>query len=130
MTPNLGNFCTIALGGLLLYSSWQRPGAIENCTLEEFQNRQCIKGRDGEETVVISVKTHKTAAARSAKLVVDIVQIKKLLQYVDVVRPILDPQGEERSLLIRDGPRPVTQLSRQIQNQHELFLLQKFLCQW
>ena len=80
--------------------------------------------------MVISVKSHKTAAARSAKLVVDIVHIKKLLQYVDVVRPILDPQGEERSLLIWDGPHPVTQLSRQIQNQPELFLLQKFLCQW
>ena len=111
MTPNLANFCTIALGALLLYSSWQQPGAIENCTLEEFQNRQCIKGRDGEETVVISVKSHKTAAAGPAKLVVDIVHIEKLLQYVDVVRPILDPQ-EERSLLIWDGPRPVTQLSR------------------
>ena len=55
------NFCSVAVGALLLYSSWQRPGAVEHCTLNEFKARKTEKRQDGTETIVIVVKNHKPA---------------------------------------------------------------------
>lgn len=106
--------CVMAVASLLLFSGWQRPGAVENCTLEEFGRRRLVQDSSGNKTIVIRVLKHKTALSGPAKLVVDFQHIEKLLTYVSVVRPFLDPEGRSPLLLVRQGGIPLTQTSRHI----------------
>ena len=108
------NFCSVAVGALLLYSSWQRPGAVEHCTLNEFKARKTEKRQDGTETIVIAVKNHKTALKGPAKLVFGAVDLEKLLLYADVVRRYLDPNNSSPYLFVRHGGGQLTQLSNRI----------------
>ena len=53
------NMCTAMVAVRMLYQSFQQPGAVANCTLEEFLQRKELVD-DGKKCVVISVKEHKT----------------------------------------------------------------------
>ena len=106
--------CVMAVASLLLFSGWQWPGAVENCTMEEFGRRRLVEDDSERKTIVIRVMKHKTALSGPAKLAVDFRHIEKLLTYVDVVRPILDPEGRSPLLLVRQGGISLTQTSRRI----------------
>ena len=43
---------TAAIAALLMFKSWQRPGAVTNMTLHEFQHHRLVQ--HGEEEVVVS----------------------------------------------------------------------------
>ena len=59
---------TAAIAALLMFKSWQRPGAVANMTMSEFLHHHLVK--EGEdEVVVIRVKEHKTGMSGSAKVV-------------------------------------------------------------
>ena len=106
VTKEDAKICLMAVASLLLFSGWQRPGAVENCTMEEFGIRRLVEDDSGRKTIVIRVVRHKTALSGPAKLVVDFCHFEKLLMYVDVVRPILDPEGRSPLLLVRQGGIP------------------------
>ena len=114
VTKEDAKICLMAVASLLLFSGWQRPGAVENCTMEEFGIRRLVEDDSGRKTIVIRVVRHKTALSGPAKLVVDFCHFEKFLMYVDVVRPILDPEGRSPLLLVRQGGIPLTQTSRHI----------------
>ncbi len=51
-----------------LYESWQRPGAVCNCLLSEWQKGSLI-----DDNYVISVTEHKTGLGGTAKLVLTVI---------------------------------------------------------
>jgi len=63
--------------------------------MEEFGRRRLVEDNSGRKTIVIRDMKHKTALSGPAKLAVDFHHIDKLLTYVDVLRPILDPEVRE-----------------------------------
>ena len=83
VSPNSANCCMVAVAALLLYPSWQRPSAVENCTLEEFHARKLRMHSDGSQVTVICVKKHKTAEGGSAKLTASKDNLDKVLVYVE-----------------------------------------------
>ena len=111
--PSDVNFCSVAVGALLLYSSWQRPGAVENCTIEEFQASK-TEEVDGSVKVVISVKHHKTGTMGPANLVFSADHMEKLLTYVEYIRPQVDPESKSPYLFVRAVGEQLTQLSNRI----------------
>ena len=56
------NVCTTMLAIRILYQSFQRPGAIINCTLQEYRERKELE-EGGKKCIVISVKEHKTGVS-------------------------------------------------------------------
>ena len=87
--------------------------------MEEVERRRLVEDDSGSKTIVIRVMKHKTALSGPAKLVVDFRHIEKLLTYVDVVRPILDPEGKSSLLFVRQGGIPLTQTSQRIREMGE-----------
>ena len=57
MPPEDLDLCTLAVAALLLYKSWQCPGAVCNCTMTDYRNAQLVlgAGHKGEDVLVISV---------------------------------------------------------------------------
>ena len=79
------NFCTVAVVALFCFFSWQRAGAVENCTLKEYHSSVKAKNLDGSFGIIISVKRHKTAQKGLANLVLAEEHPEKLLSYVEAV---------------------------------------------
>ena len=76
------------VGGVLLVSNHQRPGAITNMTCQELsQAREMKEGRD--RFLVISVRKHKTGTTGRARIVVKNSQIEMVKQYAAHIRPRL-----------------------------------------
>lgn len=53
--------CVMAVASLLLFSGWQQPGAVENCTMEELERRRLVEDNSGRKTIVIRVMKRETA---------------------------------------------------------------------
>jgi len=70
----------MAVASLLLFSGWQRPGAVENCTMEELKRRRLVEDDSGKNTIVIRDMKHKTALSGPAKLVVDFHHIEPMVR--------------------------------------------------
>ena len=75
-------FCLGAVVVTTLYESWQRPGAVSNCTLEEFQN-----GSDVDGVLIVLVTEHKTGVGGSAKLMFKKGLKNKVNDYLEYIRP-------------------------------------------
>ena len=72
----------ISLAGSLLYKNWQRPGAIVNATMDEFDHAKVV--RDSSDAVfVMKVVNHKTAAEGSANVVMEKSDRARISLYVD-----------------------------------------------
>ena len=67
---------------VLLFSSTQRPGAVMNCTMGEYENRKEVDG-----VTVISVTSHKTSTGGPARLTLDRDAADMLEDYVSKIRP-------------------------------------------
>ena len=103
------NRSTISVAGLLMYKSWVRPGAVCNCTLEEYEQVKVVKEK-GEDVFVIRVKEHKTGIAGSAKLVMCEEDYDKLNQYVEAIRPHADQSGKCPYLFVLCGSKQLKNL--------------------
>ena len=114
VAPRDLNLCTVAVAALFLYSSWQRAGAVENCTVREYGAKSTVRNLDGSNSVVINVKQHKTRHKGPAGLVLDERHLEKLLSYVDIVRPVIDPQQASPYLFVRYGPKKLKQISNRV----------------
>ena len=110
------NFCTVVVAALFLFSSWQRAGAVENCTMTEYQARMIEANLDGSKSIIIRVKRHKTDRRGPADLVLAEQHYDKLQSYVDVVRPYIDPTNVCPFLFVRCGPKKVTQISNRVKS--------------
>ena len=73
---------TIALAASLLFKNWQRPGAVTNATVNEFEAAKVIV-KGGEPLYVMSVEHHKTSLEGFAKVVIDPVDHGMIIQYIE-----------------------------------------------
>ncbi len=100
-------YCTAALMLVLMYSNWQRPGTVSNCTIQEFE--ECVFIND---KYVIKVHEHKTAQMGSAKLCLSPTNYKRAQAYFDYVRPKLALAGKDvPNFFILLNSTPVTKIS-------------------
>lgn len=85
----------MAVAALLLDKSWQRPGALANCTMGEYRSACLVirEGGNGADLFVKSVKEHKTGTKRAARLLLSSTHLPKLKMYVHIVGPIIDPNN-------------------------------------
>ena len=81
---------------MLMFKSWQKPGAVTNCTIQEYRRGRWIK-----DTFVISVSDHKTGTVGTAKLLVEKHNFSKLQLYFDKIRPTI--KSTENNLLLRSN---------------------------
>lgn len=87
------NQATIMIGAMLLYNAYQRPGAVINCIMSEFAAARTFSLED-KNVVVITVKQHKTGISGSAKRTIDSKDYSRLEDYVVIIQPLIDPDGE------------------------------------
>ncbi len=83
-------------------ASMQRPGAVTNCLLQEYQDAIIERG-----VQIIKVANHKTGAYGTAKLTTSHKMTERLADYVNFIRPILrkDDDPEEYLFLNTNGKR-------------------------
>ena len=87
--------------------SMQKPGAVCNCTIEEYRAVRFTNG-----AYVIKVKEHKTSQLGTAKLTMDPVLMNRLRFYFKYIRPCLAEPGKDSDrLFILPGSVPITKFS-------------------
>ena len=102
---------TVWLAGCLLLTNHQRPGAIANMTLEDYNRAAtATEGRDAYTTICVS--KHKTGTTGRAKVTVGGPLSKLLAQYVQHLRPM---HAESMLLFPNQTGRPLNHLSRRVQ---------------
>ena len=86
--------------------SLQRPGAVMNCTMEEYHSAVAY-----DNVTVIKVREHKTSKQGSAKLTLDSQLMARLKLYVKYIRPrLVDPENKTNYLFILPGSRKIEKL--------------------
>ena len=99
----------IWLAGSLLHSNAQRPGAISNATLKEYENSSVTTvGRESYTTFY--VEKHKTGTGR-AKITAGKHLATQLDKYVKFIRPLAQV-GDSNILFPNTEGRPIDHLSR------------------
>jgi hypothetical protein len=103
----------VVLAGSLLYKNWQRPGAIVNATLEEFENATCMTDKS---LYIMHVEEHKTAMEGVAKVVMDTVDHERVFHYVATVRKAQIGEGstDPKTLFVLCGGRGIKSLSSRL----------------
>ena len=100
------NDLKLAMGSVMLaikLKSFQRPGAVMNCTINEYRNAVKTDG-----TLIIKVYNHKTQKTGPAKLTMDSNLEKRLRLYVKHIRPLLaEPGSDIENLFILPGSQKV-----------------------
>ena len=105
---------TAALVGLLMQRSWQRPGAVTNARLAEFEACKEIDS-GGEPVWVMKVFRHKTGQEGPAQITMSEKDHRLIRRYVKYTRPMLDPAGQVDELFVLAGPKPVDHANRELQ---------------
>ena len=82
LEPDDCKFCMAACMVATLYESWQRPSAVDSCTLEQYK-----RGTFVNEIYVVGVLDHKTGLGGSAKLTINRNLKDKIDDYVQYIRP-------------------------------------------
>ena len=96
---------TAMMAVVLLLESVQRPGAVINCTLQEYKNATYMPR---EKVWIISVQQHKTSRQGPARLTISDAQRDRLDLYVSLFRALCDPfDDQEQLLLLPEGKRIV-----------------------
>ena len=101
---------SITLAGSLLYKNWQRPEAITNATMVEFQRSKVVRVSERE---VMKVHNHKTATEDPARVVMDKVDHARITLYIDTVRN-LQNTSDSPLVFVLSGGRPVNKLSSRL----------------
>ena len=109
------DMCTIALARSVVFNNWQRPDAVCNATITEYESAK-IMSKEGKSVVVINVERHKTSSEEFAKLVLEPLDHARLGQYIHLVQPLQDPQGVSKNLFVPSGACPITKLSTKLKN--------------
>ena len=99
---------------LLAYHSWQRPGAVTNATLNEYEAMK-ERGRDGVTVHVMRVARHKTAREGPAHITITAEDKKLFDRYVQYIRPRCDPYCEVRTVFVTVRGEPVTNMNQLLQ---------------
>ena len=101
---------SIALAGSLLYKNWQRPGAIVNATLREFEEAKVVRERE-KSLNVMSVE-HRKTAMEGFEIVLEPVDHARVTQYIGTICRLQDVKNESQNLFLLTGGRPIQLRSR------------------
>ena len=101
------NQCSICLAASVLYRNWQRPGAVVNATVQEFETCKLMSRNEKASVYIMSVKEHKTAQEGYARLVLEGIDYARIVQYADSVRKCLNPNGGSDKLFLLSGGRSI-----------------------
>lgn len=86
--------------------SLQRPGAVVNCTMDEYNNATTY-----DDIMVIKVLDHKTKNSGTAKLTLDSQLMARLKLYVQYIRPqLVEPGHDVNFLFILPGSRKIEKI--------------------
>ena len=86
----------------VMLKSYQRPGAVKNCTIAEYMARA-----KHDDVTIIKVREHKTGSQGAAKLTMD-TQLEERLKLYFKYRPLLtEPGNDVDRLFILPGSKPV-----------------------
>ena len=98
------------LAGCLLHTNAQRPGAICNATVTEYE-KAVVTTAGREKYTTFYVRHHKTASTGRAKITMNKHIATQMKKYVDFIRP--QTEGSSSNVLFpnRDG-KPLAHLSR------------------
>lgn len=102
----------LAMGSVmitLVLKNYQRPGAVSNCTIQEYQDSKIVN----DDAFVIRVASHKTSSKfGAAKLVMDVEMKERVDAYFNLVRPKLVKAGADiPNLFILPGSRPIEKIA-------------------
>ena len=81
------NLILAYLSAILIYNNAQRPGIVENMTIDEFMDRQKV----GEKKVLIRVFKHKTSITGPANVIINCNTERLMLLYLQKFRANLTP---------------------------------------
>lgn len=105
--------CTMLLANAVMTNSCQRPGAVINLTISEYQRRVDVKTREGDKVEVIRVAEHKTAQVTSAKLLLNHNLAAHMRSYLSDIRP-LQAVSEDDHFFIVTGGYPISQFNNRM----------------
>ncbi len=115
LTPSDMYILVGSLVGAILQRNWQRPGVCVHATMEEFCNSKTVVEEGGRDLYLMRVLQHKTARQGPARLVMTPREHRSISQYVQCVRPLLDPTNMRDKVFLLPGPRPLCQVTRRMQ---------------
>ena len=104
-------FSLAAIMVTTMLKSCQRPGAVVNCTVAEYENATTTSNG----TTVVKVFNHKTGQQGTAKLTFDSQSYQRLKAYYKYIRPRLAQPGRDIDLLfILPGSAKVLKFSNMV----------------
>ena len=109
----------LAMGAVMvttMLKSWQRPGAVANATVEEFQ-----QAKEEDDNVIIRVVNHKTGIHGSAKLVFSKLDYQCLQKYFKYIRPILVGNKLTERLFVKEGGEGIKKVQGIIESMAKQF---------
>ena len=124
MSTALLNQSTVMLAASILFKNWQRPGALENVTIQEFRMAKLVPKKEKDvygPTYIVSVRDHKTALQGYAKLVLSVTDHAWILHYINTVRKLQDVDGLSPLLFLLCGSQRLNNLSQRVKRLGPLF---------
>ena len=107
------NRCSLLIAATILFKSWQRPGAIANCTFTELKAAKLVT-EGGRKVYIVSVHDHKTGRSGTAKLVLDGVDFNRLRQYILCIRPLQDLEKKSEFVVVLCNCKQLDKLATKI----------------
>ena len=91
-----------ALAALLVFKNMHRPGIVTNATLFECKNASIQ-----DKCRVVRVKKHKTSRKGPAKMIIAKEDVNRYHDYLNSLRPLVDPTEAIAELFVLPGPIPL-----------------------
>ncbi len=107
----LPSTATYLLAHAVMANSFQRPGAVINLTVQEFQDPK-------EETYsggIIRVRQHKTKAQGSANLLMTEPLMKRMKSYLEVLRPLTMGTDITNKFFLKNGGKELDFMAKRIE---------------
>ena len=87
VSANDKKFCLSTVMISTVYLSWQRPSAVRNFTIKEFERGSLVEG-----VYIVNVVDHKTGVGGTAKLMLEKDLKDRIQNYIDYIRPSIDSE--------------------------------------
>lgn len=111
---------TYILAHAVMVNSSQRPGSVQNLTLEEFKEARQEKSTGGD-VWVLRVHRHKTQTQGSAHLILTVDLMDKMRKYLDHVRPQQVNVNPSDAFFLRNGGKKLEHMAQRVEVQARKF---------
>ncbi len=104
---------TYLLAHAIMINSFQRPGAVINVTMDEFQNAK-KETSEGGDVWVVRVHTHKTQVQGSANLILTGTLMGHMNSYVRALRPLVPGTAKSDLLFLKQGGNQLDHMASRV----------------